>query len=570
MSQGSLHKARFEQKSKQAYEVENPCHITSDSVLNKGTAFTEAERKDLGMSVLYPAKVTSLEEQVETAYEQFSVIEKPLDKYIFLRSIQDENEVLYYALVSKNIAEMMPCIYTPTVGSACQNYSKLFLRPRGIFLSLKDKGNIKNLLSSLNQKRVDVIVVTDGERILGLGDLGMGGMGISIGKLALYSALGGVNPAYTLPITLDVGTNNEQLLKDKHYLGLREPRARGKVYDEFLEEFVTSVKEVFPKVLLQWEDFAKINAYPLLNKYKDVHTSFNDDIQGTASVVSAAVFAALKASNTSITDQKIVIFGGGSAGIGVADYIVTTMQEEGMSEEEARDRIYVLGRVGLAHSESEGVDELKKPYAKDVAKLKSWKVANINHITLEETVENVKPTMLIGASTIAGSFTESIVKTMAKHVERPIIFPLSNPTWKAEAQPVDILKWTKGKALIGTGSPFPPVEYKGKTFHIGQCNNVYIFPGVGMGVIASEATKVTDEMFLMAAKKLSEYAPAIKDPYGSLFPKLSELKAIAKDIALACGKLAIAKGYSSMSESEFEAALEARYWEPVYPAITKK
>ncbi|PCI76862.1 NAD-dependent malic enzyme [Candidatus Aerophobetes bacterium] len=569
MSQGSLQKIRSKELNKDTCEVENPCHITSDSVFNKGAAFTHEEREELGLKALFPTKVISLEEQIELAYAQFQDTRTGLDKYIFLRSIQDENEVLYYALVSKYIYEMMPCIYTPTVGTACQKYHRTFLKPRGIYLSLKDKGNLKSILSNLNQKRVDAIVVTDGEGILGLGDLGTGGMAISIGKLALYTALGGVNPAYTLPITLDVGTNNAELLADKYYPGIREKRVTGAIYDSFIEEFVQAVKSVFPEVLLQWEDFGKTNASRVLAKYKDVHCSFNDDIQGTASVVFGGLFAAFKASNQVITDQRVVIFGGGTAGIGVADYIVTEMKKHGMSESAAKSRIYVLGRKGLAHTQSAGLDELKKPYAQPVESLSEWSVANKEQISLEETVAHVKPTILIGTSTVAGSFTESIIKTIAKHVERPIIFPLSNPTSKCEALPADILKWTEGRAIVGTGSPFDPVSYGGSTYTIGQCNNVYIFPGVGRGIIASKSKKVTDEMFVIAAKKLSEYSPLLENKFGSLYPKLSDLNVVSLEIAKACGKHAIEKGYSDMSENEFEDRLKSLNWAPVYCKIKK-
>jgi malate dehydrogenase (oxaloacetate-decarboxylating) len=569
MSQGSLHKVRVKKVDDQTSKVENPCHVTSDATINKGGAFTEKERKELGLRALFPQKVFSLDEQVALAYEQFNATRDGIDRYLFLRHIQDENEVLYYALVSRYVTEMMPYIYTPTVGLACQNYHKLFMRPRGIYLSLKDKGQIKEILENLNQKHVDAIVVTDGEGILGLGDLGTGGIAISIGKLALYTALGGIHPSHILPVMLDVGTNNQELLDDPMYPGIRKNRASQEEYDSFIEEFVMAVKEVYPKVLLQWEDFGKNNASRVLNKYRGVHCSFNDDIQGTASIVSAGLFAAFEASNQSPKDQRVVIFGGGTAGIGVADYLVTTMMDHGLSQEEAKSRIYILGRKGLAHSETKGLDDLKRPYAQDVSSIDDWNVEDKDNITLAETVAHVKPTILIGTSTVQNAFNEKIVKEMAKHVDRPIIFPLSNPTSKCEALPEDLIAWTDGRAIIATGSPFKPVTYKGNTYHIGQCNNVYIFPGVGLGVIASETTEITDEMFIVAAKKLTEFSPLRQDPYGSLFPKLTDLRSISLEIARACAKLAREQGLSKMSEKDFEERLKSLNWKPSYPNVIK-
>ena len=544
--------------------------ILQNPLLNKGTAFTEEEREELGLYGQLPYKVSTIEEESKRAALNFFSKKKPLSKYTFLSSLQNQNETLFYRFCSEYPEDVLPYIYTPTVGEASLNFSALYQKPRGLYLSYPDRNRIEEIVSKIPKDQIDVVVVTDGSRVLGLGDLGIGGMAISIGKLALYSLFGGIHPARTLPIVLDVGTNNETLLNDPLYLGWKSKRITGKEYEDFIDTFVEAMTKRYPNVLIQWEDFSKETAGPILDKYRNAICCFNDDIQGTAGVTLAGVFAALKGIHQKIKSQRIVFFGAGSAGIGVATLMVKAMMQQRMTYEEAKKAIYVLGRNGLAHTRSKNLDPLKSPFAQKEEAIRSWSVKDWQNITLLETIKNAKPTILIGTSTQAGAFTEEVVKEMHKHVKRPIIFPLSNPTSKSEAHPEDLIKWTNGEALIATGSPYTPIQYDQKECLIGQCNNVFVFPGVGQGIIASRATRVTDQMFLKAAEVLSEYAPLLEKPHGSLFPRLDQLRSISRAIAIAIAKEAIKDGICSNPPTDIEKAVSENMWEPTYPKIKRR
>lgn len=557
-------------EGKEIVEVNmNPKDLLRNPILNKGTGFTEEERIDLGIHGLLPYHSSTIEEQVKRRYANFCSKKNEIDKYLFLTALQDRNEILFFRLISEYAEEMLPYIYTPTVGDASLNYSYLYNQNRGIYLSYPFKDHMDKMIENIPREQVDVIVVTDGGRILGLGDLGVGGMAIPVGKLALYTLFGGIHPDHTLPIFLDVGTDNPTLLHDPLYLGWRHERIKGKEYADFIDTFLQAITKRYPDVLIQWEDFSKQNAQPLLDQYGDQYCCFNDDIQGTAGVVTAGIFAALEGTNADLRSQRLVIYGGGSAGIGVAHLIKQAMIEQGMTEKEARSSIYILGRNGLAHTKSEGLDDLKKRFMQEASEIEKWDVQNKQHITLMETIKHAKPTILIGTSAQPSSFTEELIVEMKKHVARPIIFPLSNPTSKSEAIPEDLMKWTKGQALIATGSPFPPVEYQDKKYVIGQCNNVFIFPGVGLGVMASRAKRVTDQMFLKAAQVLSQFSPILHNPYGSLFPRINQLPKISQAIAVAVGKVAIENELCDDPPQDIQKAVEEAFWKPIYPEIKK-
>ncbi len=533
--------------------------ILRDPLRNKGSAFTQEERDALGLHGLLPFHISTLEEQLKRRYENFCAQKDPLSRYIFLSTLQNRNEVLFYRLALEHVSEMLPLIYTPTVGEASLQYSLLFGESRGLYLSYPLKEKIPEIFARL-KKEVDIVVVTDGERILGLGDVGIGGMAIPVGKLALYTLFAGIHPARVLPIHLDVGTNNAELLADPLYLGWSHPRMTGKEYDDFVGLFVQELKKRYPKVLLQWEDFGKAHAQPLLDRFRDTILSFNDDIQGTAATVLAAIYSATNAAKKSIKTQKIALLGAGSAGLGISEVLVQAMQKEGLTEEEARKRFYLVDVQGLLHSEQENISPQQKKFARPMEELAGWKVKNTANISLLEVVQNAKPSILIGVSTQGGAFSEDIVRALAQQQERPISFPLSNPTSKSEAHPQDLLHWTDGKALIATGSPFEPVYFNGKNVPIAQCNNVYIFPGIGLGALAAGAHKITDAMFLQAAHALSQHAPA-----GSLFPPFEELRSITEKIAfqvaLAAQKEKVAE---PCAEGELHARLKELIWFPTY------
>ena len=531
--------------------------LLDNPLLNKGSAFTPEERRELGLMGLLPPHSSTIEEQLERTYENYRQKENDLERYVFLTALQDRNEILFYRLVQEHISEMMPIIYTPTVGEGCRRYSHVFRRPRGLYISYPNRNEIRALLENAPSQDVAVIVVTDGERILGLGDLGVGGMGIPIGKLSLYSLCAGIHPAATLPIMLDAGTDNRELLADPLYLGWRHERVRGLQYDDFVEAFVDAVKEKFPHVLLQWEDFSKYNAARLLERYRNRLCSFNDDIQGTGAVTVAGLLAAMKLMNSKLGEQRIVILGAGSAAIGISDQIVAAAHDSG------RPDLWLVDSKGLVHTGRSDLEDTKQRYAQPLERMTQWNTCS--DFSLVQVVRNVHPTILIGTSGQAGAFNEAIVREMASHVERPVIFPLSNPTSKSEATPADLLAWTEGRALVATGSPFPPVSYGGRSIRIGQCNNAFIFPGVGLGIIASGASRVTDTMFSAAARVLSEFAPALTDPDAPLYPPLERVREISRKVALAVGAEAVRAGLSSLRNLEsLESEVTDRMWTPRY------
>ena len=482
--------------------------LLQQPLLNKGTAFSAEERRELGLRGLLPPHEDTIEEQAERAYGAYQEKPNDLERHIYLRQLQDTNETLFYRLLLDHLAEMMPIIYTPTVGLACERFSRILRRPRGLFLAYTERDAIDEVLESSWSPQVDVIVVTDGERILGLGDQGAGGMGIPIGKLSLYTACGGIHPARSLPILLDVGTNNEERLRDPLYVGWRHERLHGAEYDDFLDLFAQSVKRRFPDVLLQWEDFAQTNAIRLLERYRDQLCSFNDDIQGTAAVTTGTLLAAVASAGGRLRDQRIAILGAGSAGCGIAEQLTAAIVEEGLPEAEARAKLFLSDRQGLLHDGLDDLRPLQQKFARPKEQVNPWRPAVGQPIGLLDLVRNVHPTILIGVSGQPGVFSEQTVRAMAAHVPRPIIFPLSNPTSRAEAVPAHLIAWTEGRALIATGSPFDDVRYEGRLHPIAQCNNSYIFPGLGLGVRAAGARRVTDAMFMAAARA----SPAVRRP----------------------------------------------------------
>ena len=539
--------------------------LLDEPLLNKGSGFSEEERREFHLLGLLPLHCSTIEEQLARAYENYRRKETDVERYIFLTALQDRNEILFYRLLNEHITEMMPIIYTPTVGEACRKYSHWFRRPRGLFISYPYRDRISSLLDNAPVPDVDVIVVTDGERILGLGDLGVGGMGIPVGKLSLYTLCAGIHPRTTLPILLDAGTNNEELLNDPLYLGWRHERVRGQDYDDFVAAFVKAIEQKFPRVLLQWEDFSKHNAPRLLQRYRNNLCTFNDDIQGTGAVTVAGLLAAMKAIGARLDEQRIIILGAGSSAIGISDQIVAAMGAEGVTEAAAHSRIWLVDSQGLVHDGREGLDTFKQKYAQPIDAIRGWQVDGGDRISFAETVANVKPTILIGTSAQPGAFTESIVRQMAQHVERPLIFPLSNPTSKCEAAPADLIAWTDGRALIATGSPFAPVNHNGRTIEIGQCNNSFIFPGVGLGVIASGASRVTDAMFTAAARVLSEFSPAIHTTGAALYPRLEQVREVSRAVALNVGLEAQRSGLAEVTDpAMLKERIQQKMWKPNY------
>jgi malate dehydrogenase (oxaloacetate-decarboxylating) len=553
------------------YESKRPLYIPHAGpillefpLLNKGSAFTEEERNNFNLHGLLPEAVETIEEQAERAYRQFQDFKSDIDKHIYLRNIQDTNETLFYRLIDSHLSEMMPVIYTPTVGEACEHFSDIYRRARGLFISYPNRAHIDDMLQNATKQHVKVVVVTDGERILGLGDQGIGGMGIPIGKLSLYTACGGISPAYTLPVVLDVGTNNPQLLNDPLYMGWRHPRITGDEYYEFVDLFIQAVKVRWPNVLLQFEDFAQKNAMPLLTRYRDELCCFNDDIQGTASVTLGSLIAASKAAGCRLRDQTVTFLGAGSAGCGIAEQIIAGMKAEGLSDEEARARIFMVDRFGLLTDKLPNLLDFQSKLTQKSADLSDWGLDN-DSISLLDVVRHAKPTVLIGVSGQPGLFTEELIREMHKHCERPIVMPLSNPTSRVEAQPVDIITWTDGHALVATGSPFSPVTYKDTVYPIAQCNNSYIFPGIGLGVVASGATRVTDEMLMAASRALAECSPLATDGVGSLLPDVNDIQGVSKCIAMEVGKAAQLQGVAMVtSEDALSKAIEHNFWAPQY------
>ncbi|AVH15400.1 NAD-dependent malic enzyme [Acinetobacter indicus] len=533
-------------------------------LLNKGGAFTEEERRHFNLHGLLPHAIESIEEQSQRSYQQYVSFNDAINKHIYLRNIQDTNETLFYHLIEHHLSEMMPIIYTPTVGEACQRFSDIYRRHRGIFLAYPDRGHIDDILQNVNKKNVKVIVITDGERILGLGDQGIGGMGIPIGKLSLYTACGGISPAYTLPITLDVGTNNPQLLNDPIYMGWNQPRITGDEYYAFVDEVIAAIQRRWPKALIQFEDFAQNNAMPLLNKYRDQICCFNDDIQGTAAVSVGSLIAASRAAGKQLKDQVVAFLGAGSAGSGIAEQIIAQMMYEGLSDAEARARVFMVDRFGLITENQPNLLDFQRKLAQPPERVAAWGNAD-DMISLLDVVKHAKPTVLIGVSGQPGLFTEEIIRTLTENCERPIVMPLSNPTSRVEAVPADILQWSEGKALIATGSPFAPVNYHGKIYQISQCNNSYIFPGIGLGVVASGATRVTDSMLMASSNALADCSPMLLDPTADLLPDLNEIQKVSKIIAFKVAKAAMLAGVAPVISDELLAeAIEANFWKPEY------
>ncbi len=536
--------------------------------LNKGTAFTEAERDTFDLHGLLPPHVGTLESQRERRKRVLDSRPTAFGKYSNMRDLQDNNETLFYSLIAHYTEELLPIVYTPTVGEGCQRFSEIWRKPRGLFLSYPDKNRIEQILASPRYDSVRCIVVSDGERILGLGDQGAGGMGIPIGKMALYTALGGIPPEDCLPVLLDVGTDNEALLNDPIYIGWEHKRIRGQEYDDFVEAFVSAVERRWPHILLQWEDFAGVNAARLLARYRNRLCTFNDDIQGTAAVTTATLLAGVNAAGIPLGQQTIAMFGSGSAGIGIVNLLVAAMKEEGLSEEQARKRIYAFNRYGLIIEGGQGIRPEQEPLARKREDVAGWKLSapdSGSAISLFDVVRNAGITVLAGVSAQAGAFTEEIVREMARHTPHPVIFPLSNPTSVAEATPADLLRWTNGRALVGTGSPFAPVEVNGKLVRIAQVNNSYIFPGLALGILVSRARRVTDGMIMAAAKALASLSPARTDKNAPLLPSLSDSRNVSRAIAQAVWRQAIADGVADpVDETLFDEELSAYVWEPVY------
>jgi malate dehydrogenase (oxaloacetate-decarboxylating) len=538
--------------------------------LNKGTAFTDHERDVFELHGLLPPHVGTLEEQIDRRMAAFREQPNAFHKYSFLRDLQNSNETLFYALLLRNIEEMLPIVYTPTVGEGCQRFSEIWRKPRGLFLSYPNKHRIEQILSHSRYDGIKCIVVSDGERILGLGDQGAGGMGIPIGKMALYTALGGIHPEHCLPILLDVGTDNEERLKSPIYIGWTHHRVRGEAYDDFVDVFVNAVKKRWPHILLQWEDFAGSNASRLLARYKDQLCTFNDDIQGTAAVATATLLSAINVTGVPLQQQKIAVLGFGTAGIGITKLLVQFMQEEGISEQAARSRIYAIDRYGLITENGKEVRPEQLPYARKEEEVRSWRQSN-GDIALLDVIRHAQPTVLIGVSGQGGAFTEEAVREMARHTARPVIFPLSNPTPSCEAAPQDLVDWTEGKALIGTGSPFEPVRIWGRKVPVAQTNNSYIFPGLALGIIASKAKRVTDQMIMTATKELLRLVPTQKDKNASLLPPISDSRQLSLSIAQAVGMQAIQERQAQVTgEDSLERELRANIWQPVYVPYERK
>ncbi len=534
--------------------------LLADPLTNRGTAFTDAERDAFGLHGLLPPHVGTLASQIARRRRVLDGMADDFHRYAFLRELQDSNEVLFHALVQADLPRLLPLVYTPTVGEGCERFSEIWRRPRGLFLSYPNRKRIADILADPALDRVKVIVVSDGERILGLGDQGAGGMGIPIGKLALYTACAGIHPAEVLPILLDVGTDNAERRDDPLYVGWRNPRVRGPEYDAFVEAFVAAVAERFPGVLLQWEDFAGKNAYDLLERYRDRVLSFNDDIQGTAATAVGTLLAAIRRTGVPLVEQRIVLFGAGAAGSGIAELLVRALMDGGLDEAAARSRLWAVDRDGLILSDIPRLPAQQLPLARDPAEIVNWKLTvnqglSEERIGLLTTVVNVKPTVLIGASGQMGAFGEPVVRAMAAGCATPVIFPLSNPITRAEAHPADLLRWTEGRALVGTGSPFGVAG-------VTQVNNVYIFPGVGLAALAAGATRITDAMFMVAARTLGAIGDAGD---GSLLPPITQLRAVALDIAVAVAAQAVADGVATVPAAELTAGrIAARMWTAAY------
>jgi len=531
---------------------------------NKGTAFPPTERDAFKLHGLIPPAVSTMEQQLGRTYQAFQAKPTDLEKFIYLTSLHDRNETLFFRLVHEHIDEMMPIVYTPVVGQACQEFSHIYRTPRGLYISYDQRNNIETILANAPCPPA-IIVATDGERILGLGDQGSGGMGIPIGKLSLYTLCAGVPPCRTLPIMLDVGTDNQDRLRDPLYLGLRHERIRGEVYQEFIDRFVAAVQRVYPNVLLQWEDLLKENAIKQLARFRTQTCSFNDDIQGTAAVVLAGLVAALRITGQALRDQRILFAGAGASATGISHLLVEAMHQQGLSTLEGRKRIWLVDSRGLVTKGRKGLEGYKEELARDRNEVAEFACRDHSAITLEEAVRNVKPTILIGTSGTPGMFTEAVVRAVSEANVRPIIFPLSNPTSKSECTPEDAIRWSDGRAIVATGSPFPPVTFNGVRSRIGQGNNAFVFPGIGLGVWISRASQVTDSMFLEAARALSEHVTEGDLATNAVYPELTRIRDCSASVACAVIKAAAAEGHANPNILfDLEETVKKRMWFPEY------
>ena len=543
--------------------------LLREPLLNKGTAFSLEERAQLGLNGLLPPQVKSLEQQQERAHGQYRRQPDDLAKNVYLTALHDRNEVLFYRLLTDHLPEMLPIVYTPTVALAIERYSHQYRRPRGVFLSIDNPELLEELFGNtgLASRDVDLIVATDGERILGIGDWGVGGIDISIGKLDLYTAASGIDPTRVIPVILDVGTDRRELLEDPQYLGNRHPRVRGEAYDAFVDHYVSTASRLFPDALLHWEDFGAENARRILLRYRESHRTFNDDMQGTGAVVLAASLGAMSVLGHRLRDQRVVMFGAGTAGIGIADQLRDAMVREGLPVSDAMRRFWCVGRHGLCTTDmASSLRDFQLPYARRAEETHGWSKNESGGYGLAEVVRQVKPTILIGTSTVAGAFTEAIVREMAAQVERPIIFPLTNPTSQSEAVPADLVAWTSGRALIATGSPFPPVTYGGKTYAIAQANNALVFPGLGLGTIVTRARTVSDAMLATAASAVaSQVHPSAAG--AAILPEMDDLRTLSAAVAGAVARAAIEEGLAGMRLSDVEGEIRRAMWQPVYRPI---
>jgi malate dehydrogenase (oxaloacetate-decarboxylating) len=545
--------------------------LLNTPMFNKGTAFPESERDEFSLHGLLPPHVGTLDEQVERRLRAFRALTDDFSRYTLMRDLQDVNETLFYALVTRNIEEMLPVVYTPAVGEGCQRFSEIWRRPRGVFLSYPNRSRMETILNHPRYDRVRCIVVSDGERILGLGDQGAGGMGIPIGKLALYTALAGIHPMQCLPVLLDVGTDNAARVADPLYVGWRHERVRGAEYDRFVDTFVRVVRKRWPHVLLQWEDFAGNNAARLLERYRDALPSFNDDIQGTAAVAVATLLAAVKTTGIPLTEQRFVVYGFGSAGLGITKLLCQALVTAGLSEQASRACFYAVDKQGLLVEGMDGMTRDQSVFARAGSETQDWP-RDEHGVGLKDVVERVRPTVLIGVSGQAGAFTEEVVRAMTRGLDqehngrevRPVILPLSNPTSRCEATPADLIRWSDGRAIVGTGSPFAPVEFGGKSHRIAQTNNSYVFPGMALGIVSSKATRVSDGMIMAAARALAALSPTQIDPDGALLPPLESLRNVSMSVAVAVGRQAEAEGLAGIKGEAFVEELRANVWEPVY------
>jgi malate dehydrogenase (oxaloacetate-decarboxylating) len=535
-------------------------------LLNKGSAFSGRERLNFNLIGLLPPRYENIEEQVKRAYMQYKSFDQPINKHIYLRAVQDNNETLFYRLLNEHLVEMLPIIYTPTVGEACEHFSDIYRSARGIIASYEERQFMDEILRSVTKDRVKVIVVTDGERVLGLGDQGVGGMGIAIGKLSIYTSCGGISPAYTLPVALDVGTNNKTLLNDPYYMGMRHPRIEKAEYDAFVDNFINAAQKRWPGVLIQFEDFAQPNAMPILQRHRENVCCFNDDIQGTAAVTLGTLLSACRKKGESLSNQKVIFVGSGSAGCGIAELIINAMVIEGLTDSQARARVFMVDRIGLLTQGMTDLLDFQERLVQLSYALKEWKLTSGSaYANLMDVISNTQASILIGVSGKPGLFTEEVIRGMLASCPRPIILPLSNPSQHVEAHPQDVVTWTDGKAIVATGSPFEEVEHNGKPFEISQCNNSYVFPGVGLGVISCKAKLVSDEMLMVASTTLAELSPGQEDQSSAVLPPLTALPQISRKIAFKVAKAAIAQDLArEMTDDELLASIERNFWTPAY------